>query len=178
MRVWPVNSNRTGRPSSSAGWSHGPSSIRSGHVIDTDRYNVPAAQFAVVRQVEKGEVTASCLRFAASSEPTRRGVAALGKVDADGITFPVGIVIFAKVGRAAAPLDPHERIGARVECNRTVERLDGDAVASEPLTAAGQTFVDDVFEQTLAPPRLRKRAAVQNTAELLADRLYFAVAVE
>ena len=52
---------------------------------------------------------------------------------------------------------------------RSIEDFQSDVVALQPLAATGQSFVDEVFEESLAALRLVKGTALQDTVQLLAN---------
>jgi hypothetical protein len=71
----------------------------------------------------------------------------------------------------AAGFDAYDWIGDGVKRGRATKYLQGDAVALEPPAAPGKGLVDNIFEEPLPALRLNKRAAPDDAAELLADRL-------
>ncbi len=72
----------------------------------------------------------------------------------------VGPVIFAKLLTQAGGLDPHEGIEYGIKRLGTIEDLQSDVVALQPLTATRQSFIDEVLQEPLPALRLVERAAV------------------
>ena len=72
----------------------------------------------------------------------------------------VGPVIFAKLLTQAGGLDPHDGIEDRIKRLGTIEDLQSDVVALQPLTAPGESFIDEVLQEPLPALRLVERAAV------------------
>ena len=62
----------------------------------------------------------------------------------------------------------------------TIEDLQSDVVAFQPLTAPGESFIDDVLQEPLPALRLVERAAVEDAVQLLTNGLLvgFAPAIE
>ena len=67
----------------------------------------------------------------------------------NGIALAVGSVIFAKLLTQAGGLDPHEGIDRGVKRLGTIENLQSDVVALQPLTAPGKSFIDEVLQEPL-----------------------------
>ena len=86
----------------------------------------------------------------------------------------VGPVVFAKLLAQPARLDAHHGINGGVEGLRTVEDLQSDVVALK--TPAGQSFVDDKFQEPLPSRRVLERNAVEDAVQLLANSLLISVA--
>src|SRR5262245_23035721 len=98
-------------------------------------------------------------------------VCALRQIDADRIALAVGVIIFAKLLTQAAGLDPHDGIQNGVKRLRTIENLQGDVVAFQPLTAPSQGFIDEIFKEPLPALRLLEWAAVKDADQLLTNGL-------
>ena len=67
----------------------------------------------------------------------------------NGIAVAVGLIIFAKLFTQAGSLDPHEGIDSRVKGLGTIEDLQSDVVAFQPLTAPSKSFIDEVLQEPL-----------------------------
>jgi hypothetical protein len=67
-----------------------------------------------------------------------------------GSALALGPVVFAKLLTQAGRLNPHEGVGDGVERLGTLEDLQSDVVALQPLTAPGQSFIDEVLQEPLA----------------------------
>ena len=65
------------------------------------------------------------------------------------IVLAVGSVIFAKLFTQAGGLDPHEGIDRGVKRLGTIENLQSDVVALQPLAAPGKSFIDEVLQEPL-----------------------------
>jgi hypothetical protein len=87
-----------------------------------------------------------------------RRVGALAQLDANGIGLALGLIILAQLLAQPRRLDAHDGIDGRIEGLGTIEHRQGDVVAFEPLAAAGQSFIDDVFQEALPAPRLLEGA--------------------
>ena len=66
-----------------------------------------------------------------------------------GSLWPSVSVVFAKLLTQARGLDPHEGIGHGVKRLGTIENLQSDVVGLQPLTAPGQSFIDEVLQEPL-----------------------------
>ena len=67
----------------------------------------------------------------------------------NGIALAVGPVVFAKLVTQAGGLDPHEGIDRGVKRLGTIENLQSDVVALQPLAAPGKSFIDEVLQEPL-----------------------------
>src|SRR5262245_7814691 len=105
-----------------------------------------------------------------------RSVRALRQVNANEIVLTVTFVVFAKPVTQSRGLHAHERIGHGVERLGTVEDLQSEVVALQPLTTPGKCFIDDVLQEPLPAARLVERAAFQYAVELFANGLLFGFA--
>jgi hypothetical protein len=74
-----------------------------------------------------------------------RCVSALRQVDANGIAFAVGLIIFAKLLTQASSLDAHEGVDDGVERLGTIENLQSDVIALQPFAAPSQSFINEVL---------------------------------
>ena len=74
-----------------------------------------------------------------------RRVAALRQIDANRIALAVDLVIFAKLVTQARGLDAHDGIDVGVKRLGTIEDLQSDVVALQPLAAPSESFIDDVL---------------------------------
>ena len=84
-----------------------------------------------------------------------RRVGALWQLDANRIVSAFGVVVFAKLVTQTRGLDAHEGVDDGVERLGTIEDLQSDVVAFEPVAAPGQSFIDDVLQEPLPAARLR-----------------------
>ena len=67
----------------------------------------------------------------------------------NGIVLAVGFVVFAKLVTQSRGLDAHEGIDHGVKRLGTIENLQSDVVALQPLAAPGQSFIDEVLQEPL-----------------------------
>ena len=82
----------------------------------------------------------------------------------NGIVSTIGPIIFVKLLTQSGGLDPHEGIDRGVKRLGTIEHLQSDVVALQPLTAPGQSFIDEVLQEPLPAPRLGERSAVEDVS--------------
>ena len=66
-----------------------------------------------------------------------------------GSRWPSARVIFAKLIAQPGGLDPHEGIDCGVKRLGAIENLQSDVVGLQPLTAPGQSFIDEVLQESL-----------------------------
>ena len=88
------------------------------------------------------------------------------QIDRDRIVLAAIVVVARK--RAAQPhrLDPHDRIGLRIEIVGATERLDRDGVALDAVGRAAQRRVDDIAKEgdECGEPRNASLAAMRSSA--------------
>ena len=109
-----------------------------------------------------------------------RHVGALRQLDANRIVLAVSVIILAKLVAQTRGLDAHDGVYQGVERLGAIEDRQSDVVALQPFAAAGQRFIDDVFQEPLPALRLVERAALKDAVQLLANGALvgFAPAIE